>query len=621
MGNNHLFVLTKTLIVVLFVLLGQRSSWTQESSRSATRRSHVDSHGDPLPGGAIARLGTLRFRTRNHQSDTSVAFVPGQSLLMSAAPQGGLGIWDAETGKLQREIRLTGLDVKSFDSSSDGAYIAALGQRLRRETREWNNRLQVFRVNGEAVFDVGWTEPIQEQARRLAFTPDGKRIATGGRRGQVRVWDLSSGEMLQEHRATEGELEALDFSPDGQWLAVASRHEVVIWKWLEGGESVALLRRGNRHRGAMSLAFSPDGKWMATGSDEHRGIRVWDFATRRLQWRIDGSKGGSYYPERIEFTADSKMLVVPVGQQGQRIEIRDATTGELVRSYDASGVDMRHAAVSSDQEWIAGFGYRHAIHVWRRVDGEARHEKYPGHYHEVYLLEFTPDGQQIVTADFRFGVRVWDAQNGQPLQAIKRATRSLASMSVSPDGKYIGTTAFDDTSRVWDLKTGLPVYRFLGHARLGAFRANTVAFSADATRFLSFGDDMFLRVWELRNGTAVTEHNTRRGGFDVARFTPDRRHLLLMYDDCLDLIETDSGKIVGRRLNAKFGRWCGFDVSPDGKRLATVEMADTETENQPDHVIRIRDLMSHERLRDVKIPRLRRGGELKFGPFGKRVAL
>ena len=606
----------------------------QDISDTVPIGEHVDIDGDPLPEGAIARLGTLRFRTNSLWGGKFMSFVPRQAVLVGPAFRSDVGVWNALDGKLIRQLRLPGYMQEAVAVSPDGRQIATLAYQ-QRESRLYNTRVHLWNLqDGKHLFEMKWSEPLAEKSMSIAFSADGQSVVTGTRDGKVRVWDLASRQEVLSHQAVKGEVSSLAFSRDGQWMGIAGSQEVALWRWLEGIEPERLLKRSDGHRGASSVAFSPDGKWFATASSERNGIRVWDLATRQLKWRIESSKQGRYNSSRIEFTPDSRMLVVPVSQQGQRVELRSSATGRLVRSLDASGVDVLQAAVSADQQYVAGFDGHHAIHVWRMNDGVPLHEKFVGHDDEVYLMAFTPDGRQLVTAPYRSTMRIWDAESGKQLREIKHEARAIADLAVSPDGKYLGATAYDSTSRVWRLDSGHEVYKLAGHARGGTFRAQAVGFSPDARRFLSFGQDMFLRMWEVRNAKAIAEHDIRPKGAGFERldngeisrrrglgsstsrpkvqraaFTPDHRHLLVQLPQSLIVFETETGNEI-RSLDGRLG---SFDVSSDGERFAA---ANSSADGQWGVVLR--DFTTFEVTGRIEF-----SGPItnvRFSPSGDRIA-
>jgi WD40 repeat protein/beta-lactamase regulating signal transducer with metallopeptidase domain len=577
-------------------------------------RARVDIHGDLLPEGVHTRIGTLRFRAAPNR-DLSLAFIPGQQRLAGSSRNGGVGIWDVVSGKLIRELESPGYAIRSFDVSPDGKSIGILANQSRPEAGAPNTKLQVLDIeSGEVMTEVSWNESLSFHSPQIAFAPNGQTVAVGaqdGRDGKVAIWDLRTGEELISQQAVLGQFRSLAFSSDGELLAVASDQEMALWNWSLGDEPTKFLSRKEGGRGANSVTFSPDGKWLATGSVEWAGVRVWNVATRDLVWRIDDRSVVHYYPNRIKFSSDSQLLLIPVTDghpvtDGQnRLELREAATGKLVQTYDASGPPVHHAAISSDQQWIAGstgWSNAHAVHVWNLKDGRPRHEEFPGHYDEVYDLQFTPDGRQLVTAPRSDStVYVWDAETGEQIREMQRGPHSVLSLAVSRDGQYTVVIDSGNVMRVWNTETGIQEYELPGHGSFGIREGSVVAFPPDGRSFLSFGDDLYLRTWDIDTGKAIAEYDVRPDGFGFTRtasgqlqrngqfvdnasflsgmsavdlssvsqaaITPDGRHLLMYVSQTLVVVDTATGREL-RRLEEPIFR---FVASPDSTLLATVQ--------------------------------------------------
>lgn len=571
----------------------------------AATEARTDFYGDPLPTGAIARLGTLRYRHGGIQQ--GMTFIPGSHRLAASSHRYGIQLWDADSGKLWRPISPSSGVPRPFSVSNDGTRIAALTA-IPREDRQFNNRLTVWNVNSREVqTEIEWTAPITEATQVLAFTPDGKTIATGGENGNLRFWDLHSKRELLSY-SLEGSIDSIAFAPDGELLAVSTDRSAFLWGWRTGKEPEAF---NIGRRGAMALAISPDGKWLASGSDEGRGIRVWRIAERQLAWQID-AVDATYYPQTLAFTPDSKLLAVPLGQTGRRVELRDAETGKLVRSFDADQVSMHGVAISSDQQLIVGHGGSFmggTFKVWRVETGEPLHQAFVGHEDAPYRLEFTPDGSQAVTAGIDGTVRIWDATLGRQLHQMQHDdARTVVALAVSPDGQWVASAGFDYTVRLWNRETGAQRYRLRGHGELGLFRSSSVRFTPDSSRILSFGNDMYLRIWDVRTGKALQEFEVRSRAVEFkravdgtidssigdpfgslekgvstivdAQLTSDCQHLLLSLKGEIHVIETSSGQ-EGSKFKVN-GRLSDFAVSSDGKRLATIE-------TQPETRLQVRD--------------------------------
>jgi WD40 repeat protein len=251
----------------------------------------------------------------------------------------------------------------------------------------------------------------------LAFSPDGKVLATGGSgtekktsRGQLelKLWDVASGKEIAAWEGERYRASALTFSPDGSTLAVAGDREVLLWDTTERKPRLTL---NGTNYSANTLLFSTDGRAVAGGS--YREAKVWDVAT-----------------------------------------------GKELHSLRQSG-----SAFSPDLKTVASSNYQD-VDLWDVETGKERLSLLD-HRGTANLVQFTPDGKTIVVGSRRrldddtysSEVRLWDAVTGKPVATYALPVKELQSLAVSPDGKLLavsGTQKSQGPSEVKlvDLATG-----------------------------------------------------------------------------------------------------------------------------------------------------------------------
>jgi WD40 repeat protein len=617
-----------------------------DEPHDAPPRNRLDIYGDPLPRGAISRLGTVRYR---HNGWYKRATFLGQSdELAIGTKDNGVRIWSATTGGLVREIDVhdPGYFV-AFAASADGKTLATIRSQLDRETRSYENQLRLWnaQTGEQGMQTIRWECSISEGAKCLAFSPDARTIVTGHQDGMLRFWDRDSQTEILNYSVFKGEVEMVSFSPDGEQIAAAGRRGVVVWNWLAGAEPHQL---PGLSQGALSLAYAPNGQWLATGSDEPNGVRVWKTGDWRVAWRIQRGSD-SFYPEGLAFSSDSKRLAVPIGQGGHRVDLVEAETGKLIRSLSAGATAMRCAALSAERDLIAGVGSETAFCVWRMSSGDPLHQQFSGHNEAPYQIEFTPDGGRVITGCMDGTVRSWNADDGCPLKLFDHGQGWVCGIAVSPDGEKVTSIGFDNTVRVWNLREGNELYRLIGHGRDGGFPHYEVAFVPAGDRLLSWGNDLNLRIWDMRTGKALEEHGIRPSGLELkvdelgtvklaneqdafyfdrligviadAKFSADRRHLFLKVKEAVHRFDTSTGQEVDRFQPDD--RLSGFALSPDGKLLGTLEMpprSDRADDARQTTLIRLRDLTTKGLIQAFELPD-HHGQHMMFSPDGRMVAV
>jgi WD40 repeat protein len=316
--------------VALLLAVGLAASGEPTGRPEDQRR--LDRYGDPLPPGAIARLGTVRFR--HGPVTNTVAFAAGGKVLASS---GSLGhcvcLWDAATGLPLHRLAFYQVsyhlavspDGKTVLTDSLVLIDVATGKELRR------------------------LMPVPNTAYRVFFSPDGKVVAgvDSGGRLEVILWEAATGDELMRLKETGAYTAA--FSPDGKTLASAGKDKTIrLWNVANGKE----LRRLVGHKGAIhSLAFRPDGNILASAGED-RVIRLWHPATGQLLRQCTGDE---VLTHDCAFSPDGKLLV-SAGWSG-RIHLWDPDTGNAVRAWRAHVTGAPTVAFSPNGRLLASAGH------------------------------------------------------------------------------------------------------------------------------------------------------------------------------------------------------------------------------------------------------------------------
>jgi WD40 repeat protein len=489
-----------------------------------------DLHGDPLPPGAISRLGTLRFRPGGFVN--SVDITPDGKYLVTHGHWSGISVWDTASGKeLRRHTSDAGDWIGSGLLTPDGQTVVALervGQKNVVRLRDRAN-LTVIRE-----FAVGFL-----QSPRL--TPDGKLLVALGGDGNeiaVSVWDLAQGKQLRTWKAHGAHVWAIDLSRDGKTLATGGQDNLIrVWDMSTG----RLIRELTGNPNVVGkLSVSPDGKRVASlGMTEIKSgggasvfpwdnrIRIWNVDTgeqlRLLQMDAKGDFFNGHPPgfSMLDYAPDGKTLVT-AGADGL-LRFWDPASGREQRRTDIGRGGVMSLAFAPDGQTLAVAGS--AI---RLIDPATGKDKLPqfGHVWSVFATAASPDGETVATGA-EGHVQLWDARTGRPRKRLDGHEQSVHAVQISNDGRTLVSASRDKTLRIWDLATGTERRRLDTSAAY-----NVVAVTEDSATVAIVNDDKSIRLVDVATGKE-RQHLAGGDGEWVggAAFTPDGRSLIVWRGD------------------------------------------------------------------------------------------
>jgi RNA polymerase sigma factor (sigma-70 family) len=505
-------LLTATLIGGLAWAVGRPlDPQSQETIQKPATESEpkTDAFGDPLPEGAIARMGTVRLR---HES-AQVAFAPDGKTLISWG--GGLGVrtWDAATGKQIRERQLTHSHAKAME-------VSLLDQKTV-FTWQFGSLHLHDGTTGKEVHSLQ-VEPF-EMPGSVCLSPDRKTVAVAvgpmqvfgkeARKKKVLLWDLASDG--KSALPDSDDADALAFSPDSKFL-VATCSNAVIRCWDVGSKTVALAIERSDYCAAKLLAFSPDGKRLASLSWAEKE----ELALELILWDIATGKSLASMEHEIEHN-------------------RTFRFESLV--FSPSG---RFVAAGDGQE----------CYVWDTTQSTKLRQLKLG---RCLSLAFSPDDSKLALSDGG-SIHLWDLATGKPILDHLAGHNSVPNTLVSPDGKVLASScAGEGVARLWDVANGNLLRVLPRHKDL----AWPMAFSSDGKLLASLDGAGMLRLWEAFTGKKVRENRLedyRKNGTPPSwyslQFSADGTKLMILIpptgeqDPCLlQVMETATGRLLQRR--------------------------------------------------------------------------
>ncbi|WP_018503669.1 Hsp70 family protein [Parafrankia discariae] len=280
----------------------------------------------------------------------------------------------------------------------------------------------------------------EDTVNDVAFSPDGRLLATASDDETVRIWDVPTGSVRTTIVGHKDCVRGVRFSPAGELLAsVSDKKKVRVWDPLTGAQRFVLAGHGG---GVNGVAFSPDGRLLATGSDDDT-VRLWDMATGRFVATLTGHPSDV---QKISFSPDGSLLASTSYHEARLWNLRTGRTTAVLR----------------------------------------------GHAHWVYGTAFTPDGRLLATASDDETARIWEVGGGRQVSALRHAD-GVYDAEFSPDGSLLATAAADEKAHLWSTSGWTRVTKLAEHDD----EVNAVTFSPDGRLLATGSDDRTARIWQV----------------------------------------------------------------------------------------------------------------------------
>ncbi len=391
--------------------------------------------------------------------------------------------------------------------------------------------------------------------RSIAFSPDGSTLESGSTDQTVKLWEVSTGQCLKTLQGHTAWVRAVAFSPDGQILASSGDDQTVrLWD-ANTGQCLKTLQ--GHTNWVWSVAFSPDGQTLASSGDDQT-VRLWDADTGQCLKTLQGHTNWVW---SVAFSPQGTTLAS--GSNDQTVKLWNVSTGQCLKTLQGHTAWVRAVAFNPDGQTLASSGDDRTVRLWEVSTGQCL-KILQGHTNWVLSIAFSPDGQTLASGCDDQTVNLWDISTGRCLRALQGYSNEVWAVAFSPDGQTLASGCDDQTVRLWNVSTGQCHKTLRGHTH----RVRTATFSPDGRTFASSCEDGTVNLWDISIGQC---HKTLRGHTKWVRsvnFSPDGHTLASGSDDqTVKLWNVSTGRIL-RTLGHSDGVW-SVAFSPQGTMLAS----------------------------------------------------
>jgi WD40 repeat protein len=599
-----------------------QASASGEKPAPQAKQPRLDLYGDPLPEGAIARLGTVRL---DHGGPVGcLLYSHDGKTVISGGSTKTVRWWDVVSGKEVRRFVVPQrkmpdgkeIVVCSLALSSDGNILAVGAS---------DGTIYLWDIASGKLLRMCQGDKGGMAAYSVAFSRNDRVLASCGgfaeRSSQVRLWEVSTGKELRRLPVGVQCLYSVAFSPISDTLAVSGDATILV---LDSGTGKVLHKLQKHINVIIGVAFSRDGTTLASieaGRDERDSeffVRLWDVESGQQIQRL----GHQNWVQAVAFGADGMLAA-----SSNDICFWDSKSGKRLRHSSEPFFDVRCLAFSPDGKTLA-CGNGEGVISFCDVGAATRARHTPRHQAGLQSVAISPDGRTLATASADCSVGLWDVASAKQVRRLTGHKGGVRFVAFSPSGMLLASASVDNVYPSRDMH-GVILCDGATGAEMRRIKGCCVAFSPDGKQIACGGFDDesdprywpgIIRLYEVETGKLIRSFRGHKSGVRNIAFSPDGKTLASVSMGNLFLSDVPMEGPTLRLWDVASGReryqldgpsFLAF--SPDGKLLVTA--------NEGSNQVHVWEVATGKKRRVAELKNLLSVSSLLFMPDGRTLVV
>jgi WD40 repeat protein len=453
-------------------------------------------HAIPQPAKQSSIPFAKRLEPARHLLNRRTMMIALGGTTLAGALAGGVVLWNSLHAEQGIQIyRGHSGTVRSLAWSPDGKSLASGGDDNTVQVWDATKLTTLYTYHGHSarVNAVTWSPP------------DSKYLASADQNGMLQIWQAANGRST--FPSTDQATMVVDWSHNGKYFAIGSGETIQV-REIESGNVVAIFTR--HVDTVLTLSWSPDDTLIASGSVDG-ALYVWSVDTGEVHM----SSKRAYPLQTVRWSHDGK---VASGYQDGSIAVVDATSKKTV--FSSRGKLAVQAAIwSYDSKQLATLDTNGNVSLWDVVPGNSRSRlTYTGYPSQS--IAWSPDNTRIVSGGNNGTIQIWDVATGKAVATYQGATATINAVAWSPDGAYIVAGDNSDGVPMWNAATGEVVRTCRGPFN----KIRAVGWLNDGAQIAAGGDDKNVYFWDATSGNMLRSYG-RSSPVHAVSWSPHGKYL------------------------------------------------------------------------------------------------